>query len=114
MISDNQTKLEVIFCKGCCCGNPDKGNYILPMEYLEEKYSKDRQDELGIKIVISEDCLGICSPANVAIIKYRDDVVWLHDLRLKKNYQDIMSWAERSVEIKKIAPVPKSLITKKT
>ena len=35
------------------------------------------------------------------------------DASYKKNYQDIMSWAERSVEIKKIAPVPKSLITKK-
>lgn len=103
----------VTFCKGCCCGNTDKGNFALPLDYLEEEYPQSKQKELGIRIVISDDCLGICSPANLAILIHGGKEVWLQDLRSKKNYQDIMGWAELSAKTKKFAPLPISLKSKK-
>ena len=83
--------VSVIVCKGCCCGNLEKGYDEVPVEFLEQAWV---ENNLGgeAQLTIS-GCLGPCSMRNVVLLKSEDSLTWLGGLSGEGDYESLVNWA---------------------
>ena len=81
----------VVVCKGCCCGNVDRGHDEVPVELLEKAWA-ERNLEREIQLTIS-GCLGTCEMRNVVLLRTEGDRIWLGGLSEKEQYEAIIDWA---------------------
>lgn len=81
----------VVVCKGCCCGNVDRGHDEVPVELLEKAWA-ERNLEREIQLTIS-GCLGTCEMRNVVLLRTESDRIWLGGLSEKEQYEAIIDWA---------------------
>ena len=72
---EDSMSVSVIVCKGCCCGNLEKGYDEVPVEYLEQAWVENNLGEEA-QLTIS-GCLGPCSMRNVVLMKSEDGLTWL-------------------------------------
>ena len=82
---------RVIVCKGCCCGNVDRGHDEVPVEMLEKVWA-ERNLGTEIQLTIS-GCLGTCEMRNVVLLRTEGDRIWLGGLSEKEQYEAIIDWA---------------------
>ena len=82
---------RVIVCKGCCCGNVDRGHDEVPVEMLEKAWA-ERNLGTEIQLTIS-GCLGTCEMRNVVLLRTESDRIWLGGLSEKEQYEAIIDWA---------------------
>ena len=83
--------VSVIVCKGCCCGNLEKGYDEVPVEYLEQAWVENNLGEEA-QLTIS-GCLGPCSMRNVVLLKSEDGLTWLGGLSVQEDYESLVNWA---------------------
>ena len=83
--------VRVIVCKGCCCGNLEKGYDEVPVEFLEQAWVENNLGQEA-QLTIS-GCLGPCSMRNVVLLKSEDRLTWLGDLSGGGDYESLVNWA---------------------
>ena len=82
---------RVTVCKGCCCGNIDKGNSEVPVDFLKNSW-KENAIENQVKLTIS-GCLGPCSMKNVCLLTTEQGRIWLGELHDEDHYAALVEWA---------------------
>ena len=69
---------HLFVCHGCCCGRTEKGFPSLPIDEFKKQW-KARGIRRRFHLTIS-GCLGPCTLANVAMVQFHGETVWLHSI----------------------------------
>jgi cobaltochelatase CobN len=84
---------HLFVCLGCCCGRTDRGFPAIPLEEFKRQW-KTRGIRRRFHLTIS-GCLGPCSLANVILIQFHGQSVWLHSINSPEDVDLIYGWVER-------------------
>jgi cobaltochelatase CobN len=98
---------QLIVCKGCCCGQADKGQPAIPEERLKTTWKKERLLKT-IQLTIS-GCVGPCDAANVVQIITPEGVEWYGGLDRSSYYDALIEWARRCHAEGTLLPRPELL-----
>jgi (2Fe-2S) ferredoxin len=98
---------QIVLCKGCWCGRPDKGRPDLPEDRIKTIWKQERLNRT-IQLTVS-GCLGPCDVANVVQIITADGTEWYGRLDQDAHYEAIIDWARACNAAKAILPRPASL-----
>jgi hypothetical protein len=102
---------QLVVCKGCCCGQIDKGLPAVPEERLKSTWKKERLLKT-IQLTIS-GCVGPCDVANVIQIITPDGVEWYGNLDRSVYYDALIDWARTCISAGKLLPRPAVLNTRR-
>ena len=95
---------QVSMCRGCCCGNTERGKPEVPVEWLKAEWRR-----LGllrsIQLTIS-GCLGPCDLSNFVTVADSEGSVWLGNISGRHQYQALVNWASQSKLVGKLLPLP--------
>lgn len=83
---------HLFVCQGCCCGRTDKGFPALPLDEFKSQW-KERGIRTRIHLTIS-GCLGPCPLANVVLIQFHGESVWLHSINSPDDVTLIYNYVE--------------------
>jgi hypothetical protein len=83
---------QISLCKGCCCGNVDRGKPEVPVDLLKSEWRARGLSKL-VQLTIS-GCLGPCDLVNVVRITTNDRDVWLGNLRSPNDFLELVTWAD--------------------
>lgn len=98
---------HLFVCNGCCCGRTDKGFPPLPIDEFKKQW-KARGIRRRFHLTIS-GCLGPCTMANVAMVQFHGETVWLHSISDVSDVDLIYDWAEDMLKEDKYLPPPPRL-----
>ena len=84
---------HIFVCKGCCCGNVERGIPEVPLEEFKSQW-KARGIRRRIHLTIS-GCLGPCPVANVVLLLVYGRAVWLHSIDSASQVNAIYDYIER-------------------
>lgn len=84
---------HLFVCQGCCCGRTDRGFPAIPLEEFKRQW-KDRGIRRRFHLTIS-GCLGPCPLANVVLIQFLGQSVWLHSINSPEDVTLIYDYVER-------------------
>jgi hypothetical protein len=98
---------HVLVCLGCCCGNTDKGNPPVPVDWLKAQW-KQRKLLRTVHLSIS-GCLGPCDVKNVVTILTPRETIWLGELLEQADYEELLQWATLCVREERLFPLPARL-----
>ncbi|MBI3470368.1 MAG: (2Fe-2S) ferredoxin domain-containing protein [Candidatus Solibacter usitatus] len=84
---------HLFVCLGCCCGRTDKGIPPVPLDEFKRQW-KQRGIRRRFHLTIS-GCLGPCPLANVVLILFRGQAVWLHSINRPEDVGLIYDYVER-------------------
>ena len=102
-----QMLAQISICKGCCCGNTDKGHPAVPVEWLKQEW-KLRGLLKRVHLTVT-GCLGPCDVPNVVAISSSEGTQWLAHMRTEFHYHLLADWAEQSKIADRLLPLPKEL-----
>jgi len=116
MIMENGNKIstrrhvlaQVVICKGCCCGQTDRGRPGVPEEQIKSIWKAERLNKT-IQLTIS-GCLGPCDVANVVQIITPEGTEWFGKIERTNNYEALLNWARTCHRTRRIFPRPDSLL----
>ena len=100
---------QISMCLGCCCGNPERGKPLVPVDWLKKEW-RHRGLLKNIQLTIS-GCLGPCDLSNVVTISDASGSVWLGNIGHMHQYQALLDWASRSKVAGIFLPLPEELAT---
>jgi hypothetical protein len=98
---------HVVICRGCCCGEVNKGKPEVPVDLLKREW-RERGLMKHIQLTIS-GCLGPCDISNVLNISDSTDQIWLGKLHDPGHYSALVDWAAGSKEAGRLLPLPLGL-----
>jgi cobaltochelatase CobN len=98
---------EVIVCKGCCCGDTERGYPEVPLEEYESQWL-NRGLAVKVHLTIS-GCLGICSVPNVVMILFGGHVVTLHSIVGHEDVTAIFDYVKNMADAERFFPIPAGL-----
>ena len=104
---EGSMSVSVIVCKGCCCGNLEKGYDEVPVEFLEQAWVENNLGEEA-QLTIS-GCLGPCSMRNVVLLKSEDGLTWLGGLSGQEDYESLVNWAREYSRSEIMISLPEGL-----
>ena len=84
---------HLFVCQGCCCGRTDRGFPASPLEEFKSQW-KQRGIRRRFHLTIS-GCLGPCALANVILIQFRGQSVWLHSINSPDDVTSIYAYVEQ-------------------
>jgi cobaltochelatase CobN len=84
---------HLFVCQGCCCGQTEKGFPPVPLDEFKRQW-KDRGIRRRFHLTVS-GCLGPCALANVVLIQFLGQSVWLHSINSVDDVALIYGWVER-------------------
>jgi hypothetical protein len=84
---------QVTICRGCCCGNTDRGLPEVPVEWLKNEWRK-RGLLKRVQLTIS-GCVGPCDVPNVVVISTATGTEWLGSIEKIEQYHTLLEWAVR-------------------
>jgi cobaltochelatase CobN len=94
--TSNEIRIQdghLFVCQGCCCGRTDKGFPALPLEEFKRQW-KERGIRRRFHLTVS-GCLGPCPLANVILIQFHGQSVWLHSINSPSDVTLIYDYVER-------------------
>jgi cobaltochelatase CobN len=83
---------QLLVCKGCCCGNVERGKPAVPTERFKHEW-KARGLRLRVHLTIG-GCLGPCAVANVVLVIYQSSTVWFHSINSDADVTRIYDYLE--------------------
>ena len=98
---------HLFVCLGCCCGRVDKGLPAVPLEEFKQQW-KARGIRRRFHLTIS-GCLGPCPLANVVLIQFHGQSVWLHSINDAEDVTLIFDYVERMLAADAYLDPPPSL-----
>jgi hypothetical protein len=102
---------QVVICKGCCCGQTNKGHAAIPEERLKSIWKKDHLLKT-IQLTIS-GCVGPCDAANVVQIITPGGVEWYGNLNQSVYFDALIEWGRACSSAGKLLPRPIVLNTRR-
>jgi (2Fe-2S) ferredoxin len=100
---------QLVICKGCCCGRPDKGRPGLPEERLKTAWKTERLGRT-IQLTIS-GCVGPCDVANVVQIVTPSGIEWYGSIDEDSYYDELVEWARACRAENALLPRPSRLVS---
>jgi cobaltochelatase CobN len=107
MKSRVKSPAQVLLCKGCCCGQTDRGFPAVPVERIKAIWKAEKLNR-SVQLTIS-GCLGPCDLANVAVIVTAAGTAWYGRLEGDAPYDAIVAWARECAAAGATLPVPEVL-----
>jgi predicted metal-binding protein len=98
---------QLVVCKGCCCGQQNKGRPSIPEEKLKTIWKKERLMRT-IQLTIS-GCVGPCDVANVVQIITPHGTEWFGQLTEEAHYDALIEWARACNTERILIPRPSIL-----
>jgi cobaltochelatase CobN len=98
---------HLMVCKGCCCGNIERGLPAVPLEAFKREW-KRRNIRNRVHLTIT-GCLGPCAVLNVALLIYQGSSVWLHSINSESDVHLIYEYIEQLLAIGRFEP-PEGLL----
>jgi predicted metal-binding protein len=99
---------QVFVCRGCCCGQIERGRPEVPVEWLKQEWRK-RGLLKRVQLTVS-GCLGPCDVPNVVAIVTQGKTVWLGNISGQDQYQSLLDWASRSKNLSHAVDIPDELL----
>jgi cobaltochelatase CobN len=93
---------QLLVCQGCCCGNTERGHPALPLDDFKRQW-KERGIRLRVHLTVT-GCLGPCPLANVVLILFAGESVWLHSINTAEHVTAIYDHLEAMLEAEKYLP----------
>jgi cobaltochelatase CobN len=93
---------QLLVCQGCCCGNTERGHPALPLDDFKQQW-KERGIRLRVHLTVT-GCLGPCPLANVALILFAGESVWLHSINTPERVTAIYDYLEAMLAAEKYLP----------
>jgi cobaltochelatase CobN len=98
---------HLFVCFGCCCGRTEKGFPPLPLEEFKSQW-KARGIRRRFHLTIS-GCLGPCPLANVVLILFRNQSLWLHSINCAEDVSHIFCYIEAMLRAEQYLDPPPEL-----
>jgi cobaltochelatase CobN len=98
---------HLFVCYGCCCGRTEKGFPALPLEEFKRQW-KERGIRRRFHLTIS-GCLGPCPLANVILIQFLGQSIWLHSINSAEDVTLIYDYVERMLRVESYIDPPAEL-----
>jgi len=98
---------QLLVCQGCCCGNTERGHPALPLDDFKRQW-KERGIRLRVHLTVT-GCLGPCPLANVVLILFAGESVWLHSINTPEQVTAIYDYLEAMLAAEKYLP-PEGLL----
>jgi cobaltochelatase CobN len=95
---------QVTICRGCCCGNTDRGLPEVPVDWLKTEWRK-RGLLKQVQLTIS-GCVGPCDVPNVVVITSSSGTEWLGNISHFEQYRSLVEWAERCRDAAEMLALP--------
>lgn len=102
---------HLFVCNGCCCGRTDKGFPALPLEEFKQQWKK-RGIRRRFHLTISA-CLGPCPLANVVLLQFRGECLWLHSINHTQDVDLIYDHVERMLRGENTVDLPAELASRR-
>jgi cobaltochelatase CobN len=93
---------QLFVCQGCCCGNTGGGHPALPLDDFKQQW-KDRGIRLRVHLTVT-GCLGPCPLANVVLILFAGESIWLHSINTSEHVTAIYDYLEAMLEAEEYLP----------
>ncbi len=108
IVATKRTALgQVLLCRGCCCGRPDRGYPDVPVDRIKAAWKAGKLNKT-IQLTIS-GCLGPCDVANVVAVASSSGMTWLGDFKDDAAYDVLLGWAEACRDEGRLLPLPHDL-----
>lgn len=98
---------QLLVCNACCCGNSEKGFPALPVDEFKRQW-KERGIRLRVHLTFS-GCLGPCPLANVVLILFAGESIWLHSINTADHVTAIYDYLEAMLAAENYLP-PQGLL----
>lgn len=95
---------QIVLCRGCCCGQTDRGRPPVPIDEMKAIWKVERLNR-SVQLSVS-GCLGPCKRANVVLLITPERLVWLGGLSTGLEYAAVVSWALESRDACRVMPLP--------
>jgi hypothetical protein len=95
---------------GCCCGKTEKGFPFLALDEFKRQW-KARGIRRRFHLTIS-GCLGPCTLANVVLMQFHGNSVWLHSINSVADVDLIYNYAEAMLEANQFLEPPPELASR--
>jgi hypothetical protein len=99
-----KSPVQVLLCKGCCCGRTDRGLPEVPVERIKAAWKAEKLNR-AVQLTIS-GCLGPCDLPNVAVVVSARGTEWFGRLAGAAPYDALIAWARAGLAAGTIAPAP--------
>lgn len=98
---------QLFVCQGCCCGQTERGFPAVPLEAYKREW-KARGLRLRIHLTVT-GCLGPCPLANVILILFGGETVWLHSINDEGAVTSVFDYLEAMLAAGRYLPPPGAL-----
>lgn len=99
-----QVIAQVTVCRGCCCGNTERGLPAVPVDWLKGEWPK-RGLLKRVQLTIS-GCVGPCDVPNVVVITTPAGSEWLDNLSETAQYRTLLEWAVQCRDLGQVLELP--------
>jgi cobaltochelatase CobN len=79
---------QVTICRGCCCGDTERGLADVPVDWLKDERRK-RGLLKRVQLTIS-GCVGPCDVPNVVVITSSSGTEWLGNISNFEQYRSLL------------------------
>lgn len=102
---------QITICRGCCCGNVERGLPEVPVEWLKSEW-RQRGLLKRVQLTIS-GCVGPCDVPNVVVITTSSGTEWFGNITEREQYRSLLEWAVRCRDAGEMLPLPPSFQERK-
>ena len=99
---------QITICRGCCCGNVERGLPEVPVEWLKSEWRK-RGLLKRVQLTIS-GCVGPCDVPNVVVITSSSGTEWLGNIVKFDQYRSLVEWAVRCRDAGEMLILPREFL----
>ena len=99
---------QITICRGCCCGNVERGLPEVPVEWLKSEWRK-RGLLKRVQLTIS-GCVGPCDVPNVVVITSSAGEAWLGNIVEFGQYRSLLEWAVRCRDAGEMLSLPRQFL----
>ncbi len=107
MHTKRQTLGQLILCKGCCCGQTERGLPEVPVDRIKAVWQREKLNRT-IQLTIS-GCLGPCDVPNVVLILTPEASAWYGRIAGDAAYDALIEWARACHAAGTVLPIPLAL-----
>jgi cobaltochelatase CobN len=86
-----RTAAQLLICKGCCCGRPDRGFPAVPVDRIKAIWKAEKLNRT-VQLTIS-GCLGPCDLPNVVVLVTASGTEWFGRIESDEIYDALIDWA---------------------
>ncbi|MFQ3580556.1 MAG: (2Fe-2S) ferredoxin domain-containing protein [Chloracidobacterium sp.] len=93
---------QLFVCQGCCCGQTERGFPAVPLDEYKRQW-KERGLRLRIHLTVT-GCLGPCPLANVILILFGGETIWLHSINDADAVSTVFDYLEAMLDAGRYVP----------